>query len=143
MSDAIALYKPTYIAEYTINNQLRSVPLPVESVQQMKDLRKDIRNEKLDLELEDQVIKGSRLIRFYQSQPRNEFDYLIGAIPDEVMRDYFVLFRKRRLAECKPAGIKVLRRIYQKEVLKIGEQDLVPAEDVQTILKLLEPYFWK
>lgn len=54
---SIKIFKPEYLAEYTINNQLRQVILPVSSVEEMKNLWKMIRQEKMDLELEDQIIK--------------------------------------------------------------------------------------
>lgn len=138
---SIKTYEPKFLAEYVINNQNRVINLPVKSVQDMKELRKMIRQEKMDLELDDQIIKGSRLIRFFKEQPANDFEYFIGKIPDEDIRERFIVLRKQRRQAGQIAPIKILRRMYQRTYLKRNDETIIDCDDADGIIKLLEPFY--
>lgn len=140
---SIKIFKPEYLAEYTINNQLRQVILPVSSLDEMKNLWKLIRQEKMDLELEDQIIKWSWLIRFFQNKPANEFDYFVSRIPDEEIRERFIVLRKQRRSEGRSASLRILWSMYQRIHLNRKDDEKEECDDADGIIKLLEPYLWQ
>lgn len=135
--NAIKVYEPTFLCEYGIWYNTSTVKIPVSSLEEMFGLRKTLKKNNLDLELDDQVISHHKLVRFFAFKPKNDTEYILSRIEDELMRTQLEAIRKKRAAEFRACNPRILWSAYQREVLSINEPEQI--DDVDQIIERLLP----
>lgn len=128
------------MAEYSIWWEMRTVKLWVSTVDEMKILRRAIKKDKLDLELDDEVIKWSWLVRFYTVRPKNEFEYLISMIDDSNLKNQFEIVYKERREANRICGISNIFSAWQRKYLKRENNDVVVCDSADWVIELLQPF---